>query len=150
MKKIRMAALITLYRHGPSPLIETSSGIVGRSYHFNVTESYHDFGNSGCSSLLPLTLADVTGISPSAVATDDIKRHGCQTCEAQRTGCRRRHVNDPTSHEWTAVVNSDDYRAATTLMSDAHQRSKRKSFVSGCHAVGIGFIAICGLASGIN
>src|SRR3974377_1712183 len=26
----------------------------------------------------------------SAAATDDIKRHGCQTCEAQRTGCRRR------------------------------------------------------------
>src|SRR3974390_1763019 len=115
-----------------------------------MTESYHDFGNSGCSSLLPLTLADVTGISPSAVATDDIKRCGFQTLEAQRTGWRWCHINDPSSHEWTAAVNSDDYRAATALMSDAHQRSKRKSFVSGCHAVRIGSLAICGPAPGIN
>ena len=52
----------------------------------------------------------------SAAAVDDVKRHGRQTREAQRAGCRWRHVDDPAAHKWSAVVDPDDHRATTTLV----------------------------------
>ena len=62
-------------------------------------------------------------------------------------GCCWRNIDDPTTHEWSTVVNSDNHRVTIALMGYAHERSKRKSFVSSGHAVRIGFLAICSSAS---
>src|SRR5262245_21518721 len=70
-----------------------------------------------------------------------------QSGEAERLRCRRRHVDDPTAHEWTAIVDGHHHRLTIALVRNLHFAADRETSVSGGESAGIQSLPARGPAS---